>query len=267
MRKYGVDNFTCEQIEQLDTLDACNQAEENWIQYLQTRDRRFGYNIAFGGANRATSQETKDKLSILNSGEGNPFYGRKHTEETKQKLAELKLNTTHSEETKQKMSEAHKGEKNVMFGKKHSSEALAKMVAAKIGKYDGENNPFYGKTHSNETKQIISEKNKGKIISDETKEKMSKSLMGKMVGEKNPMFGKRGKETPMFGKHHTEEAKQKISEFRKGKKLSAETRKKMSDSKKGKPSNRRKNKLEQVTAIADIDKPCGIEGASASAST
>jgi hypothetical protein len=49
----------------------------------------------------------------------------------------------------------------------------------------GENNPFYGKQHSDETKALISAKNKGRL-----------------VGDKNPMFGVLlvGPLNPMYGK-------------------------------------------------------------------
>ena len=43
-----------------------------------------------------------------------------------------------------------------------------------------------------------------------------------------------GENHPMYGKHHTEETKKKISEAKKGKTLSEETRKKMSEANKGK---------------------------------
>ena len=59
-------------------------------------------------------------MSKAQKGEKNSFYGK-----------------THSEETKQKLSEAFKGEKNPMYGVSQS----------------GEKNPFYGKTHTEETKR------------------------------------------------------------------------------------------------------------------
>ena len=52
----------------------------------------------------------------------------------------------------------------------------------------------------------------------ETRNKNSKNQMG----EKNHMWGKRGVETSMYGKKHTDEAKLKMSEKRKGCKLTEE---------------------------------------------
>lgn len=55
---------------------------------------------------------------------------------------------------------------------------------------------------SDETKQKMSEAQKGKHLSEETKRKMSES--------------KKGEKHPFYGKHLSEEAKQKLSEARKG---------------------------------------------------
>lgn len=55
-------------------------------------------------------------------------------------------------------------------------------------------------------------------------------LHTKFKGEGNPMYGKVG---CMFGKHHSQEAKLKISKVHKGKTISEETKRKMSLSRKG----------------------------------
>ena len=57
------------------------------------------------------------KLSIKNTGEGNPMYGKTFSAETKENM---RINNT--------------GEKNPFYGRKHTEETLAKMRAAKIGK-------------------------------------------------------------------------------------------------------------------------------------
>lgn len=59
-----------------------------------------------------------------------------------------------------------------------------------------ENNPLYGTHRSEETKRKISEKTIGRKVSEEAKQKMSEQR----AGEKNVMYGKT----------HTEEAKEKI---------------------------------------------------------
>jgi len=82
-----------------------------------------------------------------------------------------------------------------------------------------------GKTRSTETKQKMAQAVRGRILSDEHKQKISDAHEGKFIGEKNPMYGKSHTEAakqkirdarksqppPMMGKSHTEETKRKIS--------------------------------------------------------
>jgi len=236
MRKYGIDNFYIEKIDECDSLEECNKLEEWWIKYLQTQNRLFGYNINFGGDNKKMTEETKQKLSLLNNGEGNPFFGKTHSEETKKILSEIKIGITLSKETKQKMSKSRCRENNGMFGKHHTDDTRKKISNANKGKLVGEDNPFFGQIHSEKTKKKISKANKGKILSEEHKNKISDSLKGKMSGIHNPMYGKIGEDNPNYGKSHSDETKQKMSESKKGKKrkpFSEETRKKMSNARKG----------------------------------
>ena len=93
-----------------------------------------------------------------------------------------------------------------MYGKMSSDEKKEKYGRSR------ENNGMYGKTHTLESRKIISEANKGKIgphrgkkFSQETKNKMSKNAKLK-IGDKNPFFGK----------HHTDNAKKRISAANKG---------------------------------------------------
>ena len=76
---------------------------------------------------------------------------------------------------------------------------------------------FYGKHHSEETKKKIGEYSK-KLWKDPEYLKKMKNRP-KHCGEKNGMYGDHrfaGKNHPFYGKHHTEEAKQKISARMKG---------------------------------------------------
>lgn len=78
-------------------------------------------------------------------GEGNPFYGKHHTEETRELLRQRTteiwkkqphpwIGKKHSEETKEKFRQNNKGERNPNYGKSPSPEARKKLSESKIGR-------------------------------------------------------------------------------------------------------------------------------------
>jgi hypothetical protein len=105
------------------------------------------------------SEETRRRVSVATSGENNPNYGKKHSEETLKKMSDKKKGKKSSEETKQKLSDAHKGEKCF----------------------------WYGKTLSEEHRQKLSDAKRGKKISEEIRKKMSAAHKNTLLGENNPM--------------------------------------------------------------------------------
>jgi group I intron endonuclease len=78
------------------------------------------------------TEDTKIKMSESRKGKfqgnNNPFYGKHHTEEAKDKIRQSRLGTSHSEETKKKMSETRKKKvkiNNVIYDSlKDASESL-----------------------------------------------------------------------------------------------------------------------------------------------
>lgn len=120
INKYGWDNI--EHIVLYDSLTEheAKELEQYYIQWYDTANRNYGYNISLGGES------------------GN---GCKRSEETKQKLSEAHKDKQHSEETKKKMSESSKGINNGMYGKHFSKETKKKMSEIKKGKKLGKNNP------------------------------------------------------------------------------------------------------------------------------
>lgn len=86
---------------------------------------------------KTLSKETKERLSILFSGELNPFWGKTHNIETLNKMRKSKL-----------------GKLNPMFNKEKSKEFVEQMYKNK----SGINNPMYGKTHSAETLEKLRKK-------------------------------------------------------------------------------------------------------------
>jgi hypothetical protein len=171
MRKYGIENFEIEIIDQCDDIFECNNLEELWIERRQSRNKDIGYNISKGGDNKEISEETRQKMSLAMAGEKNPFYGKKHSEETKRKIAEARRGTKTSEEVKQKMSETRKGEGNGMYGKNHTQESKDKIAKGREGKYEGENSPMFGRKKSEETiKKTVETRKRNKKIKEFEKE-------------------------------------------------------------------------------------------------
>lgn len=112
MNKYGVENFTIEQIDTASSIDELNEKEIYWIKKLNTK-KPNGYNMVNGG---------------------NSVSGLHHTEETKRLL---KIKSTGNknalgkhnipEESKQKMINAHKGKSSSFKSKHHTLDARKKI--------------------------------------------------------------------------------------------------------------------------------------------
>jgi hypothetical protein len=102
--------------------------------------------------------------------------------------------------------------------------------------------------HTLETKLKISESRKGVPLSPETKLKLSEAAKGvpKSPEHRQKLSeAKTGENHPMFGKEHSDETRQKMSEAHKN--MSDETRKKMSEAHKGVPkSDEHKQKLSEA---------------------
>lgn len=155
VKKYGRDNFKREIICECSTLEELNGKEIYYIKLLDAINSKDFYNIGLGGNGsehgnewwlRATPEQIAHANAIRSekmSGRNNPFYGKKHSDETKKKLSKLASQRT--------------GDKNPFYGKHISTEHRKKMQEAQ-GSLIGERNPFYGKKHSLETRKMISEK-------------------------------------------------------------------------------------------------------------
>lgn len=142
-----------------------------------------------GNNNPSRRPEVRKKMKIAKSlnppmlgvhryGESAPFYGRRHTEETKSK-----------------MRLAHLGENNAMYGKEGS---------------------FTGKFHTEETKRKISESKTGSKLSNVTKQRMSESAKSRPpISEETRIKRSQalsGEGNGMYGKSHTEESRMKMRE-------------------------------------------------------
>lgn len=92
MRRYGIENFKVELIDEAYTIEELNNKE---IYYIKKFNCIYpnGYNLCCGGGNTEGYKYTSIARSKMSSsrkgkytGENNHFYGKKHTEETKKKM-------------------------------------------------------------------------------------------------------------------------------------------------------------------------------------
>lgn len=145
IQKYGWENFEHLILFSELSENEANSIEESLIKWFRTTDDRYGYNLNSGGQNHHHSEETKAKIGKANAkallgkhwseshrilisemfkGEGNPFYGKHHTEESKRKISESRKGQ-------------YNGEKHPFYGKHHSDEskqAISKKRQGKGGK-------------------------------------------------------------------------------------------------------------------------------------
>lgn len=176
---------------------------------------------------RPCPESSKELFRKIYSGSGNPFYGKTHTKEVKERLSELQRGKRHNDESKEKISKTlrekyERGEMvNSMKGKHHSEETKRKISKAMVG----EKNPMYrvslsgdkhwnygrhwDEEHRKHQSEILKKKYiegtfvspfKGKHFTEEQRKQISEKMKGKYSGEKNPFYGK----------HHSEETKEKI---------------------------------------------------------
>ena len=142
IKKYGKENFIKETLEICNDEKQMDEREIFWIKKLNAIDRKIGYNICEGGKTHRSMK-----------GENNPWFGKKHTEETKIIIKEKRKFQKMSNEQKEILREKWKGDKNP--GKNKSKETIDKIKRS-LSKIDrtGINSSMSGKTHSDETKNI-----------------------------------------------------------------------------------------------------------------
>ena len=178
LKKYGRKNFKCELIENCETKEDLDKKEIYWIAFY--RNKNDCYNITEGGQGRSAthSKETRKKLS-------KSLTGRIILNEARENMSNAHKGIRVTEESKLKISKALKGR---VFSEEHRKNLSKSHI--------GIPNP-----HSKEWREKVSQANKGKKRTETSKEKMSLS--------------KSGENHPNYGKHLSEETKQKIREAKK----------------------------------------------------
>jgi group I intron endonuclease len=178
MIKYGVDNFKMDLIE--DDIPYI-QLDEREIEYIKQYNSICpnGYNITDGGQTYKTDEYREimsERVMGENNpmfgmyGELNPFYGKEHTQETKELLSEISKNRWSNYTNEEYKNEVKR---------------LAEMNKIMIEKTGG--GGFKGKHHSEESINAIKDKMKGREFSEEHKSKISENSYRK---QKVVMFDK-----------------------------------------------------------------------------
>ena len=142
--KHGKENFIFEVLEEIDS-DYLSNREKYWLDFHGGLNNKKIYNMKDPLTNEY-SDYTKVKVSKIMSGENNPNFGNKWTDEQKENLSKKKKGKTlvesvgeeKAKKAKEKMSKSQKG-------RKHPEEVKEKIRQANIG----ENNPMFGKTQKN----------------------------------------------------------------------------------------------------------------------
>ena len=145
VEKYGCENFKVELIEECNSKEELDEREKFWINKHNAVYSDEYYNLAFGGHSvqiviteehrkhlseshkgKPWSQQRRENAPDF-TGEKNPFYGHKHSEETikRQKESRRKKYETDPEYRK-RISEGQKG--------KHHSEETKKKMGISISK-------------------------------------------------------------------------------------------------------------------------------------
>jgi group I intron endonuclease len=123
LRKYGEKSFEWSVIKKCKNIDELNESEKKFIKDFNTI--KNGYNMTNGGDGGVCGL-----YYVKRYGKDNPFYGKHHTEKTKEILRNKNIGK-------------FADDKNYFYGKH----------------FTNEQNSFYGKHHTEKTKEIISDTN------------------------------------------------------------------------------------------------------------
>ena len=124
IQKYKWENIQHKILYEHLTKEEAENKEIELIKYYKSNNREYGYNIENGGNIKIPTQETKDKISKTLK-----TYKRNIKGQFKKGCIPWITGKKHSEETKEKMKQAKIGEKNPMYGKKNSQETIKKEKA------------------------------------------------------------------------------------------------------------------------------------------
>lgn len=109
INKYSWDKIKHEIIADGLSKEEAEKMEIELIRVYKSNNSKYGYNITDGGISIGKhSEQTIEKLKIVNAGTSNGFYGKKHSESTRNKISVAMKGKRKTNEHKQKMKESNK---------------------------------------------------------------------------------------------------------------------------------------------------------------
>lgn len=128
--KYGWDNIKHEVLFTNMTREEAEAKEVELIAQYKSNQRKYGYNIDYGGRVNRMSDETKEKIRKAN-------IGKHHSDETCKRLSELEKERWENPEYRRNQVEKRLGNIPWNKGKETPAETRQKQREAKLGKYTG----------------------------------------------------------------------------------------------------------------------------------
>lgn len=126
IKKYGSQNFKRIILQTAETRQQANNVQKHYIKLFNAQ--QSGYNIHQGGL--GFSSELNPQKLDPKFGERNPFFGKHHSKQTKDKIKKTKRNNGGSF-----------GERNSMFGRKHTKQVKQRISTLNSGRLVGDKNP------------------------------------------------------------------------------------------------------------------------------
>lgn len=180
MNKYGFDQFKIEIIGEYLNEEESLQREIQFIKLFNSNNREIGYNLTEGGEGSSGfkhSVESRQKMSQTKidmnlSGENNPFYGQKHTSESKFKMSLFQK-------------EYFKTHKHPWTGRSHTDETRQKISFSSIGKEISlEPRKKISKTNKGDTRFITTSKLSESNVTEIKNLLLTSDLTHKEIAEK-----------------------------------------------------------------------------------
>lgn len=144
IKTYGIENFKCEIVDSAETKEELNKKEIYWIDKLNSRNRKIGYNIRKGGELGSTfnhTKEAKEKISLHNA---KYWYGKSRSKITNLKISKKLKNRKRSKESILKQINTNKNRtlsekeiqqrKNIHLGKKVNNQTKIKISLSLKGR-------------------------------------------------------------------------------------------------------------------------------------